>query len=192
LRRLKTPAVESRTDVSAARTITVSEPRTPRGPTFNYSVIPGGARNQRELARAINLDPVVADHYRDVDRATMRPVFVRSDRLAYVSYRLHDRVYWTKHRVRIFQGERILTNGQTEIRARCGNCISMSPLLPTSDEEPPPPEFDALIDDVAPLLVWWNFNGFGAPPAVDGSPVNAPRQFFSSSPVRSFRRAWRN
>jgi len=102
-----------------------------------------------------------------------------------VSYRLHDRVYWTKHKVRIRSGETILTNGQTEVRARCGNCISMAPLLPTSDEEPPPMEFDAFTDDGAPLLVSWNLNAFGVPP-VESSAVDGLPQLFPLVPFRAF------
>lgn len=137
-----------------------------RGLVFRHSVIPGGARDQHELQRAIESDPVVASHYDHVDSASMRPVTLAADRVAYVSYRLGDRVYWTKQPVRIRSGETILTNGQTEIRARCGNCISLAPLLPTSEDEPDPAELDAL-GDVQPLLVSWNLNALGFPPVSD-------------------------
>jgi hypothetical protein len=133
----------------------------PRRPTFNYSVIKGGAWDALDLKRAVQQDPVVADHYRGVDTATMRPVTLATDRLAFVSYRVGDRVYWTKRKLRIRSGETILTNGQTEIRARCGNCISLEPLLPTADDEPDEAAFDALTD-TGPMLVAWNWSPYRA------------------------------
>jgi len=134
----------------------------PSRPNYNYSVIPGGARDAQELAHAIATDSVVADHYRDVDPSTMRPERVAADRMAYVSYRKNDRVFWTKRKVRIYEGETILTNGETEIRGRCGNGISMAPLLPTSDEEPVETQFDALTE-AKPLLVSFNLTPTGLP-----------------------------
>ena len=132
----------------------------PARPNYNYSVIPGGARNAQELAHAIQTDEVVADHYRDVDPSTMRPQTVSVERMAHVSYRINDRVFWTKKPVRIYEGETILTNGETEIRARCGNAISMAPLLPTSDDEPESTEFDALTD-TGPTLVAFDLTPIG-------------------------------
>lgn len=137
-------------------------------PNYNYSVIPGGARNAQELARAIQTDEVVADHYRDVDPSTMHPQTVSVERMAHVSYRINDRVFWTKKPVRIYEGETILTNGETEIRARCGNAISMAPLLPTSDEEPESTEFDALTD-TGPMLVAFDLTPAGVPSALAAS-----------------------
>ena len=94
---------------------------------------------------------MVAQHYRDLDPATMRRETLNADQLAFVSYRMGDRIYWTKQKVRISAGETILTNGDTLIRARCGNCISLEPMLPTADDEPDPAELDALLGD-DPLL----------------------------------------
>ena len=127
-------------------------------PIYKHSVIPGGAWDHRELAGAVERDSVVAQHYRDLDPATMQTETVRADRLAFVSYRMGDRIYWTKRKVRISAGETILTNGDTAIRARCGNCISLEPMLPTSDGEPDPAELDALLGD-APLLASRNLGG---------------------------------
>jgi hypothetical protein len=138
----------------------------PARPNYNYSVIPGGARDAQELARAIQTDEVVADHYRDVDPSTMHPQKVSVERMAHVSYRINDRVFWTKKPVRIYEGETILTNGETEIRARCGNAISMAPLLPTSDDEPESTEFDALTD-TGPMLVAFDLPFAGVPSALD-------------------------
>ena len=144
--------IDQRTSDVAANTTGIENVSVPARPNYNYSVIPGGARNAQELARAIETDEVVADHYRDVDPSTMHPQIVSVERMAHVSYRINDRVFWTKKPVRIYEGETILANGETEIRARCGNAISMAPLLPTSDDEPESTEFDALIG-TGPMLV---------------------------------------
>jgi hypothetical protein len=146
-----------------------STPSSVRRVTYNYSVIPGGAFSAQELKRALSRDPVAGQHYKDLDPSTMRPVVLTADRYAHVSYRVGERVFWTAKRVRIRSGETILSNGQTEIRARCGNCISMEPLMPTSEEEPAPMELDALTD-TGPVLVSWPLNAFA--PVADGGPLS--------------------
>jgi hypothetical protein len=110
-------------------------------------VNPGGVVNQRELREALTRDSVVATHYRAVSVADVQVKHLTEDRLAYVSYRIGDKIYWTKKPLRLRRGEAILTDGVTEIRSRCGNCLSLEPLLPTSDEEPTPFEFEALLND---------------------------------------------
>ena len=141
------------------------EPAIADRPTYKHSVIPGGAWDNRELAGAIGRDSVVAEHYRDLDPASMRTEILRADRLAFVSYRMGDRIYWTKQKVRISAGETILSNGDTAIRARCGNCISLEPMLPTADDEPDPAELDALLGD-DPVLASRNLSGAMIAPSV--------------------------
>ena len=74
-----------------------------------------------------------------------------ADRMAYVSYRVGDAIYWTKAKVRLPKGETILSDGVMEIRARCGNCIALAPMQPTAEEEPLGMEFDSLITDADPI-----------------------------------------
>ena len=154
------------------------EPAIADRPVYKHSVIPGGASDNRELAGAIERDAVVAQHYRDLDPATMQTEILSSDRFAFVSYRMGDRVYWTKQKVRISAGETILTNGDTAIRGRCGNCISLEPMLPTADDEPDPAELDALLDD-DPVLASRNLSGVMIAPLIgdagegDVDPVGA-------------------
>ncbi len=170
---------------SGAQVRGIDAPIELRRPNFNYSVIPGGAFDGHELKSAVNRDTVVAQHYRDVNLSTMRPETLRADRLAYVSYRIGDRVYWTSKKVRIRSGETILTNGQTEIRARCGNCISMEPLKPTAEDEPDLLELDALTD-TGPGLGSWPINAFsrlgaGEPADVETTIATAPQFGFPLS-----------
>ena len=143
-------------------------------PTYKNSVVPGGVWDAPELADRIARDQVVAEHYRGIDAATMRPQTLSADQLAFVSYRVGDRIYWTKQRVRINAGETVLTNGDTMIRARCGNCISLEPMLPTSDEEPDLADLDALVDSDR-ILKPWDLNPVVAEtPVVEDGASSAP------------------
>ena len=118
---------------------------------YKYSVIDGGVYNATELSDAINRDPIVAAHYHAIDTAKVQAEIVNADRLAYMSYRRGDQIYWTKHKVRLRQGETILTDGVTQVRSRCGNCISLEPMQPTAEDEPEMVEFEALTSNPTAL-----------------------------------------
>jgi len=60
----------------------------------------------------------------------------------YVSYRLNNKVYWTANKARIPEGEMLVTDGDCEARARCGNRVSASPQQPVAGEEPMIETFD--------------------------------------------------
>ncbi len=105
-----------------------------RRAVYPYSVVPGGVHSSQELALA-RADRVVAAHYAAVDLPAVRVEMVRASRRVHVSYRIGDEIYW-KRTLLLSPGERILTDGRTEIRSRCGNLISETPQGPTSDEEP--------------------------------------------------------
>ena len=138
---------------------------------YPYSVVPGGVQSREALVAAV-ADPVVAAHYARVDIAHVRVTTVPAPRRAYVSYRIGDRVFWTKHTVALRPGERILTDGANEIRGRCGNSISETPQAPTSPEEPELAEFDRAI---AP-------GGLEAPPLLMASEPDARRRRVAGSP----------
>lgn len=112
--------------------------------SYPYSVVPGGVHSSQEVARA-RADRVVGEHYTEVDLRAVRVETVRASRRVHVSYRIGDEIYWTKRTLLLSPGERILTDGRTEIRSRCGNIISETPQDPTSDEEPSITEFDRVI-----------------------------------------------
>ena len=120
-------------------------------PVYRHSVIPGGVFTAEELRDALAEDAVAAAHYRSVDAPTLRPEVVKHERFAYVSYRKDNQIYWTRNKVRIAAGETILTDGNNEIRARCGNCISDTPKFPVADAdvEPDVAELDRLVEDDA-------------------------------------------
>ena len=108
----------------------------PERPAYRHSIVRGGVYSSKEVADAIRKDQVVAAHYEGVDLAGLHPKTVPAARAVYVSYRIGDRVFWTKNRVRLAAGETVLTDGNREIRARCGNLVSDHARQPVADREP--------------------------------------------------------
>jgi hypothetical protein len=122
----------------------------PGRPVYQYSVVPGGTYTGDELIAAIENDRVVAAHYQTLDKTRLRKEVVPRDRYVHVSYRRGNNVLWTKKQVLLRKGETILTDGTTQVRTRCGNCISEQPLGPTAEDEPDTVEFDRLVDAPPP------------------------------------------
>lgn len=108
-------------------------------PVYPFSVVPGGIYDRTEAVQAIKLDRVVAKHYAEqgVNVNALRPVNNTKSKQGYVSYRVGDRIYWTKKKVDIEPGEVVLTDGVHKIRGRCGNMISDKPRSPVLNVEPP-------------------------------------------------------
>lgn len=166
---------------------------------YPYSVVPGGVGDSVELRHALNRDHVAALHYADfrVDRAI--PVVLAQDRTAHVSYRVHDRIYWTRRKVVLHKGELVLTDGKSQARARCGNRIAE--VLRPGDEtapslEPPEAELNAAFlpegpravfyEPLSPSLLSESFENLqpvtGAPPVEGVLPI-PPQQGGGGIPV---------
>lgn len=109
---------------------------------YAYSVVPGGVTGADEVRRAAAADPVVGEHYRDLNLARLTTVSLKADTVAYVSFRKGDKVYWTTKKVRLSKGETVLTDGTNMVRARCGNRISDASMARTAPEEPPEVELN--------------------------------------------------
>jgi hypothetical protein len=136
---------------------------------YPYSVIPGGVESASELRNSVAHDPVVATHYGDFDIARARVVRLNQDRLLYVSYRLGNRVFWSKNRLTLLKGETVITDGENMARTRCGNRLAEAPVGPVLAAEP---AFEAAPPEVAQVLA-------GAPallgaPFVPGDVALAP------------------
>ena len=125
---------------------------------YPFSVIPGGVYSAGEFAEAVATDRAVGAHYSDVTPAAMFVETVDAPREAYMSYRVGDQIYWTKRKLALHDGERVLSDGSVTIRARCGNRLSDEPMLPTSDGEPPLEAFD---DPAPPVAAPVPVNGAG-------------------------------
>lgn len=99
---------------------------------YPYSVIPGGVRSPEELRTAMS-DPVVALHYAGIQTGSMRMVKLVRNEPAYVSFRVHDRIFWTAQKITLRKDELLLTNGAETVRSRCGNQVSKTPRQPARE-----------------------------------------------------------
>lgn len=106
-------------------------------PNYPYSIIPGGAYSPAELRIVNEKDPLVRDHYADFNIRNARLVVLTEDRSEYVSFKLHQRIYWTRNKLRIPKGEILLTDGYNYARTRCGNRLSNKPQANTTALQPP-------------------------------------------------------
>ena len=122
------------------------ETKDPHRPVYPYSVVAGGVRSPEELKLAIAKDPIVAEHYAGFDSVRAHLVKLREAKLAYVSYRLGNKVFWTKKKIRLAKGEPLITDGESYARTRCANRVSEKPQPRTSSREPSPKELDKPID----------------------------------------------
>jgi hypothetical protein len=121
---------------------------------YPYSVIPGGIRSARELQSDISADPVVRAHYAGFDMSKAHMIRLQQAKLVYVSYRIGNDVYWTKHRLKLAKNEAVITDGTHTARSRCGNRVSDTRVLPTSPKEPAVLAMDTAVDTAAlPELV---------------------------------------
>ena len=134
---------------------------------YKYSVVPGGVRDVRELKWAAEHDPVVAAHYAGFDYDHAKVVKLVLARTAYVSYRIGNKVYWTRHRVSLKKGETVITDGKLTARTRCANRVEEMPQQATSEAEPPAVRFD---EPVQPALG----TGLTTPPVPFQSALNSP------------------
>jgi hypothetical protein len=111
-------------------------------PVYPYSIVAGGVRDAQELKWAAEHDPVVAAHYAGFDYDHARVVRLVLARTAYVSYRIGNRVYWTRRRITLKKGETLLTDGNITARTRCANRVEEAPQVAFSSSEPPALKFD--------------------------------------------------
>ena len=105
-------------------------------PVYPFSIVAGGVRSAEEVQDAIRADQLVAKHYGDLNVGRILNVRLEQPRLAYVSYRRDDKIYWTRKALRIPAGEDVLSDGANLVRARCGNRLSELPQEPVSEDEP--------------------------------------------------------
>jgi hypothetical protein len=109
-------------------------------PIYPYSILAGGVYDAEELRTKLHADPVADRHYAPFDLQSVRPITLRTARLAYVSYRKGSNIYWTRKRISLSAGEILLTDGKFLARARCGNRVSDTPEHPVAEVptyEPP-------------------------------------------------------
>jgi hypothetical protein len=109
---------------------------------YPYSIVPGGVNSADELRQAATHDSVVATHYASFNYRRAHLVEVKQAQRVYLSYRLHNKVYWTVRQASLHVGEKLLTDGMVTARTRCGNQVSVLPHVAASPEEPTLAELD--------------------------------------------------
>jgi hypothetical protein len=145
---------------------------------YPYSVIPGGVRTPQELRDASDRDGVVGTHYAGFNFDKARVIQVKQAKLVYVSYRIGGKIFWTRKRLTLHVGEKLITDGRTTARTRCGNQVSAARHMITSPVEPSIETLDQVIaEPVAPAVPFESAllqpPGFGAtalPPPGGGFP----------------------
>jgi uncharacterized membrane protein YgcG len=148
----------------------------PGRPVFPYSVVSGGVTSSAEMAAAVEQDPVVREHYAGLRPAIFRSEVLPEDRKGYVSYRIRDKVYWSRRLMTLKKGEVVLTNGETMLRGRCGNRISPVAMGPTAPEGVEPTE--------AVLNSWQDSQRLaGIPPVPVSSPVGGELKLDRSASI---------
>jgi len=134
--------------MSHARTVHVSARE--QG-TYPYSVIPGGVRDVADLQEHAARDYVVRRHFAGFNYRRARLIHADEAREVYLSYRVRDRIFWTRRKVRLLAAELLLTDGTITARARCGNQVSEAPKSEVSDEEPAKEVLDQPVAEIASL-----------------------------------------
>src|SRR4029077_4830530 len=89
--------------------------KTPRV-VYPYSVIPGGVRNGHDLEELSAHDRVVAQHFSGFNFEKAKIIELAQAQLVYLSYRIGNRVFWTRKRIQLRRGERLITDGQIAAR----------------------------------------------------------------------------
>jgi MYXO-CTERM domain-containing protein len=141
------PVVQVKVDDSTlSRVLSHSKPSRQ---VYPYSVVPGGVENAKELKYAAEHDPVVAAHYAGFDYARAQVVRLTLARTVYVSYRIGKRIYWTRRRITLQKGEKLLTDGKITARTRCANRVEETPQQEASLAEPTPEKFEQPIQNSA-------------------------------------------
>jgi len=116
---------------------------------FPFSIVPGGTVSAGEVKAKVAADPVVRQHYANLNLGQLKPFRLSQPASAYLSYRIGNRVFWTTRRMYLKPGELLLSDGANLLRGRCGNRIStvpQHPILPGA--EPTEATFDQPSYDV--------------------------------------------
>lgn len=109
---------------------------------YPYSVIPGGIKNLADLKLAIAEDPVVARQFEGFNFQRAHLTQVAQNESMFVSYRIGQKVYWTRRKIALHRGETLVTDGNITVRTRCGNRVAKVPGDTGSPLEPPEDAFN--------------------------------------------------
>jgi len=109
---------------------------------YPYSVVPGGVRTPEELRAITEHDRLVAKHYSGFDFRKAKVIELKRPALMYLSYRMRDKIFWTKKQIALRQGEKLITDGRITARTRCANRVEVLPQAAIAPDEPLADQFD--------------------------------------------------
>ena len=152
---------------------------------YPYSVVPGGVETPEELKLAAERDPEIAAHYADFDFGHARLVRLSAPQDLYLSYRMRGKLYWTKKKIHLPAGEKVITDGKTIARTRCANRGKGAAQLGTSPVEPPKQIFEQPLPQEAEYIpAPFDFDGpFRHPQLSIGRPNQPPINPFPFFPL---------
>jgi hypothetical protein len=114
---------------------------------YPYSVVAGGVQDAAELQQASAQDRVVSSHFAGFDYSRARTVRLQEAKQVYLSYRIGNRVFWTRKKVRLHPGEKLISDGKITARTRCANRVSETKQADVSPLEPAAEKFEHPIDE---------------------------------------------
>jgi PEP-CTERM motif-containing protein len=155
---------------SSARDRSVAHAR-----VYPYSVIPGGVRDANELREMAARDYVVARHFARFNYRRAHLVRTNERRAVFLSYRVRDKIFWTRKKVNLQPGEWLLTDDSVTARTRCGNQISETPKPEVSEEEPAEEVLDQPVDEIEPIGPSVPLRLALAKPSLPGATSTPPR-----------------
>ena len=103
---------------------------------WRHSLIPGGVESIEYLRARVSLDPALQKAYEGFDWSRARLFTFPKDRPVFMSYRLGDKIRWTRRTVLVKEGAEAITDGVMVILTRCGNLVSFVPVEPSEDLPP--------------------------------------------------------
>lgn len=142
---------------------------------YPYSVVPGGFNDAGELRRAAEHDAVVWLHYARFQYEHARLMRATEARAVYLSYRLRNRIFWTRKKFRLHPGELLLTDGAITARTRCGNQVSETPKPEVSEEEPAEDVLDRPVAQLEPIAPMLPIRSSLLPPSLPGASPASPQ-----------------
>ncbi len=153
---------------------------------YPYSVVPGGVETPEDLKLAAERDPEIAVHYADFDFSRARLIRLSAPQDLYLSYRMRGKLYWTKKKIHLPAGEKVITDGKTIARTRCANRGKGAAQLGTSPAEPPKEIFEQPLPQEAEYIpAPFDFDGPFRHPQLSighaGQPPLNPFPFFPLS-----------
>ena len=151
--------------------------------TCSHYVVCGGVHDTAAYLKAIQ-NPAVKELYRPT--GSLHITKTTHVFFAYDSYRIGNKIYWTRKPRLIPTGTEVWADGIYSILVRCGNLISNDPQIPTLDAQeptdlyPPMREYD---DPVAPEISDNNSPWIPESPSIYAPPTSEPPALDAPQPL---------